>query len=121
MKILVEERQLFLSSQELLRVSRNVRQLGNEVYEVEKNLRNLSGLEQCRTELRRQMESIELLTGRLVNLSTALNDIAALYVRTEDRNESCLDDTPVCYAGTVKGDLYRGTDIHNKVQDILKK
>lgn len=121
MKIVVQHKQLLASSSYILSLSRNVRQVRNEIDDIEKNMRGLSELDQCIYELRRQKEVIELLTGRLVNLSTNLRSITELYVRTEERNEERLEETQILHGGIVTGNLYSGSDIHNVVQNILKK
>ena len=121
MKILVQTKQLLSSSSDILSLSRNIRQAGNVVDDIEKNLRQLSELDRCRHELRGQKESIELLTARLVNLSTALCEISKMYNHTEQESEYLLEErAPSRYSG-VTGNLYNGTDIHNSVQNILKK
>lgn len=121
MRIIAEKKKLLSSSSELLSLSRTVRQLDDEVGSIEKCLRNLSELDTCRYELKRQRDALELLTGRIVNLSTSLREIAELYTRAEERNEYNLEEAPGLRSGTIKGGLYAGTNVHQKVQKILGK
>ena len=118
MKINIQQNKMLASALDILTLSRTVRQIGAEVSDVERNLR---GLEACRHELVRQQEGIELLTGRLVNLATALSEITESYDRAEARNEQRMEDAPPLRAGYVKGRLFRGTFVHQKVLKILGK
>lgn len=121
MKINIQQNKMLASALGILTLSRTVRQIGAEVSDVERNLRGLSCLEACRHELVRQQEGIELLTGRLVNLATALSEITESYDRAEARNEQRMEDAPPLRAGYVKGRLFRGTFVHQKVLKILGK
>ena len=121
MKILVQPKQLMSSGSDILALSRSIRQAGSAVEDIEKNLRPLSELDRCRHELKSQKESIERLTARLVNLSTALCEISEMYTHTEQQSEYLLEErAPSRYSG-VTGNLYNGTNVHNSVQNILKK
>lgn len=119
MRIIAQQKKMLSSSSELLSLSRTVRQAGSEVDGIERNLRGLSGLDGCRYELRQQREVIELLTGKIVNLSTSLYEISETYLSAEERNEYNLEEIPVLRGGTIKGSLYAGTEVSKKVQKIL--
>lgn len=121
MRITAQQKKMLYASSEFLSLSRTVRQLGDTVGSVENNLRSLSGLDGCRYELRRQRDAIELLTGRIVNLSTSLREITETYSRAEERNEYHLEEAPVLRSGTIEGSLYAGTEVHQKVLKILGK
>lgn len=120
-KIRTEKRKLLFASEELLSLSGIIRQSGDYVEDVLRNLRSLSELEQCRYELKQQLESIEKTTGRVVMLSAALREVANLYSTAESRNEGELEEMAVSVARRIDGSVYSGTGIHDRVQKILKR
>lgn len=121
MRIKTQQNKMLASALNILTLSRTVRQMGAEISDVERKLRDLSCLDTCRHELTRQQENVELLTGRLVNMATALREITDAYDRAENRNEQRMEDAPPLRAGYVEGKLFQGTSVHQKVQKILGK
>lgn len=121
MKINIQQTGMLSSSQELLRLSRGIQQAGDEISDVERRLCNLSDLDSCRVALRQQRTSLELLTGQVVHMASALHEITAAYIRTEQQNDFYLDDIPILQGDTLQGQFFRGEVISQKIQKILKK
>ena len=121
MRIKTQQNKMLASALDILTLSRTVRQMGAELSDVERKLRDLFCLDTCRRELIRQQENTELLTGRLVNLSTALREITDAYDRAEARNEQRMEDTPPLRMGYAEGKLFQGVSVRKKIQEILGK
>lgn len=121
MKINIQQNGMLSSSQELLRLSRYVRQAGDEINDVERRLCDLSDLDFCRAALRQQQASLELLTGQIVHMASALYEITAAYIRTEQKNDFYLDDIPIPQGDVLQGKFFRGEVISQKIEKILKK
>ncbi len=121
MRIKTQQNKMLASALDILTLSRTVRQMGTELSDVERKLRDLSCLDTCRRELTRQQESVELLTGRLVNLSTALREITDAYDRAEARNEQRMENTPPLRVSYAEGKLFQGMSVRKKIQEILGK
>lgn len=121
MRIKTQQNKMLASALDILTLSRTVRQMGTELSDVERKLRELSCLDTCRRELTRQQENVELLTGRLVNLSTALREITDAYNRAEARNEQRMENTPPLRVSYAEGKLFQGMSVRKKIQEILGK
>lgn len=121
MKIIAQQKKMLSSSSELLSLSRSMRQLSDEVGNVEQALRTLSELDACRYELKRQRDAMDLLTGRVVNLSTSLREIAELYTKAEERNEYNLEEAKALRRGATGGGLFTGREVNKKILKILGK
>lgn len=121
MRIKTQQNKMLASALDILTLSRTVRQMGTELSDVERKLRDLSCLDTCRRELTRQQENVELLTGRLVNLSTALREITDAYDRAEARNEQRMENTPPLRVSYAEGKLFQGMSVRKKIQEILGK
>lgn len=91
MKLQFDRYRIIAASDSILRLSRNVRTSRYELEEVRRQLRKQTELKKCLIELNRQQEAMEMLTARLVSLSTALREVTDLYDRTETRNEELLE------------------------------
>lgn len=121
MRIIANKKKMLFSGEELLTLSRTCRQAGNEIDEVQRALSGLSGLEQCRSELTRQKEAVDLTTGRLVMLSSALREIAERYGESERKNEYALEAPVTLNVTHVTGSLFSGAGVHKSVERILKR
>lgn len=109
-------------SAELLTLSKTVRQSGYEIEDILRALRMETEFESCKHDLKHHEESAYLLTARLVSLSTALNEIAQIYERTEDANAERLEGVSGFYRPSVSGTLYRsGDDTHLRMERILRQ
>lgn len=120
MNIRAKDKDMRSAASEMMALSRLLRQAGNETDSVERCLRNLSCLDVCRMQLNRQKESIELLTGQLVNLASSLYSIAALYENAETQNEHRLEELSLPQKMPA-GTLYQGDVVHHQVWKILKR
>ena len=122
MEIRVHTGKMDAASFDLLDLSRRIRQLRQEIEDVDRHLRLLSQMESCRVELQKQVEVLETLTARLVNLSTAADQISQAYHMAEDRNQDRLEEGEGTrrFIGEVAmygvGDRYR-----DKIRQILYK
>lgn len=121
MRIVSYQKKMRLSGAELLSVSRVMRQAVTEIGSIEAELRNLSGLTECRNKLKQQKAAVERLTGRVVTLSTSLYEITDAYQTAEERNERTLEEMPALRSSLVQGKIYTGTNIHQVVTQILGK
>lgn len=94
-------------SSELLCLSRQIRSLRFSVEEIQKNLRSITELDNCKYELKKQEEDIALLTARVVNMSTGLSEVAELYKKAERRNADLFENegAPI-YDYQAAGSLY---------------
>lgn len=109
-----------MSAQNALELSRAVRQCRAETEDVLRQLRPLTELDGCRAAIARQMESMGLLTARMVGLSSSLREISELYAVAEERNLESLEEVPY----TARGEddvLVYGADsaVHRRLQNIL--
>ena len=120
MKIVIHKENTRRASSDILKLSRTVRQLGNEVKEVERKLRGYSELSECVYELSRQKDKIETTTGKLVNLSNSLREITEAYTIAEERNEDRLEEAPAFRKGAEHGRVYVGSSVQSKVWSILR-
>ena len=91
MQIHFEKNRISAASNSLLELSRSMRTSRNELEDVCSRLRKQTELKKCLIDLNEQKEALEVLTARLVNISSALREITDLYDRTEARNEALLD------------------------------
>lgn len=121
MKFAVQPKKMLLSGSDLLSLSRSIRQMGDEVESIERNLRRLSELDECRYQLRRQKEAIERSTARTVALATSLRVIAEMYSQVEEQNVCAIEDAPPPYKGERKVRVYLGSAINERIQRILKR
>ena len=120
MRIVAHQGKMLRSSSDMLDLSRTVRRLGNEVREAEKQLWRYSSLDKCRYDLARQTEAIETITGRLVNLSTSLREIAETYTMAEERNENTLEEVSFIRTGAKIGRVFNGASVQSKIRSILR-
>jgi len=111
-----------LVSLELLELSRSMRRSRESIEDVQQELRQLTELDECKAALRKQEESLTSLTARLMNLSTALREIAELYQNTEERIQDTLEEQPRSHHEAGKVVIYGATDkVHKQIQQILYK
>lgn len=109
-------------SAELLSLSRSLRQSRAGVENVQHQLRQLTELNECKAALRRQEDSIAELTARLVNMSTALQEIADTYQNTEEQIQNVLEERTRFHHEPGKVIIYGVTDtLHKQIQQILYK
>ncbi len=79
-------------SRELMDVSRSVRRVCTRLEETEGKMRRSGSLQAQRNTVKTQAESLHVLSGSLVNLAAALQEIARLYGRTEEQCVEALDE-----------------------------
>ena len=91
MQIHFDKNRILAASDSLLGLSRSMRTSRNELEDVCLRLRSQTELKKCLIDLNKQKEAMEVLTARLVNISSALREITDLYDRTEARNEALLE------------------------------
>lgn len=122
MRIKVNSEKANSASTRLLELSRAVRRSREHVEDARHQLRRLSDLDECRFALQRQEEDLALLTARLVNMSTALREIAALYTTAEERNADGLEDARRPRQNVGEMVIYGvSDDMHKRIQKILYK
>lgn len=92
MKLTIDTQKMNVSGAELLNASRTTRRLRLEIEDVRRQLAVLSQMDQCRAELMKQEDALALVTARLTNLSTALDQIAGAYDAAERRNGGDLEE-----------------------------
>lgn len=120
MRILFQHENARRISSDLLTLSRTVRQSAYEVEDAARNLRLETEFAACRQELARQGEALALLTARLVNLSSALNEIASLYRRAEEQNTDRMGGANGFYLPALSGTLYQsGEDTRGRMEQVL--
>lgn len=109
-------------SSELLDLSRSLRRSREGVEDVQHQLRQLTELEECKAALRKQEESLSELTARLVNMSSALRVIAAVYQNTEETIQDTLEEHPQFDREPSKVFIYGINDtFHRQIQQVLYK
>ena len=109
-------------SSELLDLSRSLRQSREGVEAVQHQLHQLTELEECKAALRKQEESLAELTARLVNMSSALREIAAVYQNTEENIQNTLEEHPRFERKPSKVIIYGPNDVlHRQIQQVLYK
>lgn len=109
-----------ISSQDLLDLSRTIRQCREETEDVRRQLQQLSGLEECRTALLRQEEGLAQLTARSVGMSSALREISEVYSTAETRNVDALEAKPRSLKEPEHVISYSVLhDMHRRIQNIL--
>ena len=108
MKIVFQPDKAGKISADLLEVSRTLRSVGYEIGDVLRELRSASELDACRRSLRNQEAAVVQETARLVSLSAALDEIAELYGRAEQRNADRLEGTSGLYRSSAGGTLAKG-------------
>ncbi|MBQ9349097.1 MAG: hypothetical protein IJT94_17450 [Oscillibacter sp.] len=111
MKIVFQPDKTGKISAELLEVSRTLRSVGYEIGDVLRELRSVSELDACRRSLRNQESAVVQETARLVSLSAALDEIAELYGRAEQRNADRLEGSSGLYRSSAGGALARGGSV----------
>ena len=122
MRIIIQQKKALAISSELLDLSRRTRRARGRLEDVLREMRSLTELEECRRELQRQQESASVLTARLINLSTALREIAELYDAAESRNEDRTEGESWLYRRSAGGDLYTSDGgTRRQVERILRK
>ena len=94
MQIAVYPEQVNSSSMDMLELSRTVRRCRAEAEDVHRQLQRLSGLEECRRDLRKQEDALLLTMNRLLDLSDSLMEIAEMYTSAEARNEEASESRP---------------------------
>lgn len=90
MRIAIQWDRTLRVSAELAELSGTMRRLEGHIADTRRELRGLSGLEQCLKELSQQEEAVFFLASRLSALSSALRDISELYGSTEAKNGNML-------------------------------
>lgn len=90
-EIRINRDKAFAASEELMGLSRIIRQNQGEVEKVREQLRRLSELDRCRTELENQEEAMALLAARLVSLSASMAEIVRVFSRAESRSAENLE------------------------------
>lgn len=109
-------------SSELLDLSRSLRRSREGVEDVQHQLRQLTELEECKAALRKQEESLSELTARLVNMSSALREIAAVYQNTEENIQNTLEERPRFEREPSEVVIYGINDaLHKQIQQVLYK
>ena len=109
-------------SLELLDLSRSLRLSREGVEDVQHQLHQLTELEECKAALRKQEESLAELTARLVNMSSALREIAAVYQNTEENIQNTLEERPRFERKPSKVVIYGLNDaLHRQIQQVLCK
>lgn len=109
-------------SLELLDLSRSLRLSREGVEDVQHQLHQLTELEECKAALRKQEESLAELTARLVNMSSALREIAEVYQNTEENIQDTLEDCPRFEREPSKVVIYGINDaLHKQIQQVLYK
>lgn len=79
-----------MGSQKMLELSRTVRKYQKEAEDVRCQLQQLTEMEACRSAIFRAEESLALIAGRTVYLSSALEEVSGLYSSAERRNADAL-------------------------------
>lgn len=91
MEIKTDRQKLLRESDELIDISRELRGRCAQIEDVKARLGGYSQLDGCKRELIKQCEAVTVLAARLALLSTALQDIANIYGRTEQKNMELLE------------------------------
>lgn len=109
-------------SSELLGLSRSLRQSRIGVEDVQRQLRQMTELDECKAALRKQEEALVELTAKLVNMSSALREIAEIYRSTEEKILDTLEERPRFNQEPGKVVIYGANDaLHRQIQQILYK
>ena len=109
-----------MAAESLLDASRSLRRLREELEEVRRQLRQLSQLDECRTALGRQAESLSQITAGMVNLSAGIRQISEAYRMTETRNTDILEGTEQPPREPARIVLYGpGSKLQQKIDRIL--
>lgn len=109
-------------SSELLGLSRSLRQSREGVEDVQHQLRQLTELDECKAALHKQEETLAELTARLVNMSSALREIAEVYQNTEEKIQDAMEECPRFDREPGKVVIYGINDaLHRQIQQILYK
>lgn len=109
-------------SSELLGLSRSLRQSRMGVEDVQHQLRQMTELDECKATLRKQEEALAELTAKLVNMSSALREIAEIYRSTEEKILDTLEERPRFNQEPGKVAIYGANDaLHRHIQQILYK
>ncbi len=109
-------------SAELLDLSRSLRRSREGVEDVQVQLRQMTELDECKAALRKQGESLADLTAKLVNMSSALREIAETYQNTEEKLQDALEEQPRIDRAPGKVVIYGINDaLHRQIQQILYK
>ena len=95
MRIIVQPKTILSASLEIQNLSRKLRRACAEIEDAARGLQPLSELDACRLELAQQEEAAALMAVRLAGLSDALSNIAEIYGRVEEQNETQLQHIPV--------------------------
>lgn len=107
---------------QLLELSRTVRRLRACTEDVRRQLRQLSDLDECKAALRRQEEDLALLTAKMVNMSSALREIASVYRMAEEKNLDSLEDARQLRHDAGEMVIYGvSDDMHRRINEILYK
>ncbi len=118
----IEPRKADMASQELLDLSRLLRQAREEVEEVRRQLRCHSQLEECRRQLKRQEDNLSLSTAKVVDMSCALREIADLYRAAEEKNVERLEERTS--ASRIRGDIVvfaPGSGVSDRIRTIINQ
>lgn len=119
MQITVYPEQVNSIGVDTLELSRTVRRCREETEDVCVQLQRLSGLEECRRDLRKQEEALLVTMNRLLDLSSSLMEIAEIYSTEETKNEEMLENRPRLL--NTKDILTYGQDseLYERIRNIL--
>lgn len=92
MQLEVCAQKLNTGSEDLLRLSRAVRECREGLEDVRYQLQQLSGLEECRAAIFKQEDGVSALTARIAGLSSSLREISELYAGAERRNAKRVEE-----------------------------
>ena len=109
----IEPRRADVASQELLDLSRMLRQAREEVEEVRRQLRCHSQFEE---------DNLSLSTAKVVDMSCALREIAGLYRAAEEKNMERLEERTS--ASRIRGDVVvfaPGSGVSDRIRTIINQ
>jgi len=105
----------------MLRLSRTIRRYRDDIETAERQLRQMSAMEECCAALRKQKEELELIIARLVHMSAALEEIIAAYNMAEEKNLNRLEERSFSRRPIGNVAVYNTGTLRNKINQILHR